>query len=158
MRPLTDFIKIRILELAKERKTSREIGYELQISHMSVIRTLKSSDDPDILSNLSNKGGKPRKISDRTARHIGRSLVANKIRSPKDGLTMLEQPASVWTLRRALNRIGMKAKEKLKKPLLSKKSIKARKSFLDRYKDWTVDDWKHVCCSQYIKYLVFILF
>lgn len=148
MKPLAINIKLRILELAKEGKSSRQIGEELQISHMSVTRTLKSAETSENVPSLMNKGGRPRKISDRAARKVGRLLTSNKIRSAKEGLSFLDEPATVWTLRRSLKRIGLKAKEKKKKPLLTKKNVKARKQFFDRYKDWTVYDWKNVRCPK----------
>lgn len=81
-------------------------------------RILKSNGCSEDVPKLLRKGGRPRKISDRAARNIGRLLTTNKISSAKQGLSVLDQPASVWTLRRALKRIGLKAKEKKNKPLL----------------------------------------
>ena len=48
------------------------------------------------------------------------------------------------TARGALQRIGLQARIKLKKPALSDKNIKRRLQFCGEHKNWTVDDWKRV--------------
>ncbi len=51
------------------------------------------------------------------------------------------------TAARALNKAGLKAGEKKKKPGLSQKNIKARLEFAKKYQDWTVNDWNRVIFS-----------
>ena len=48
------------------------------------------------------------------------------------------------TLRRALREVGLGACVQQKKLLLAKKRVLARLSFAHKYKNWTVDDWRHV--------------
>jgi hypothetical protein len=55
------------------------------------------------------------------------------------------------TVRRTLQEAGLEAVEKVKKPKLSTKNVKARLEFARRYRDWTVEDWKHVIWSDETK-------
>lgn len=58
---------------------------------------------------------------------------------------------SKWTVRRALEKENFYAIEKKRKPALSKKNIKARLSFVKKYKNWTSDDWMKVIWSDETK-------
>lgn len=141
MRSLSDAIKKQALDLLKEGKSTRLIAKTLKISPMSVSRIKKCS---NLERGNINKGGRPKKIEDREARHIGRLLMAGKMSVPRDGLPLLAQKASIWTLRRALNGIVYKAKKKKKKPALSAKNVSSRKAFLKRHENWTFEDWRRV--------------
>ncbi|KAG0803038.1 hypothetical protein G6F60_014095 [Rhizopus arrhizus] len=56
----------------------------------------------------------------------------------------IEKKVGVETVRRALRKAGLGAIEKPKKPLLSAKNIRNRRSWCITHKDWTVDDWKRM--------------
>jgi hypothetical protein len=55
------------------------------------------------------------------------------------------------TVRRALQEAGLGAQEKMEKPRLSPKNIKARLEFAKRHQCWTIDDWKRVIWSDETK-------
>src|SRR5688572_16882792 len=55
------------------------------------------------------------------------------------------------TIRRVLKKKGLKSVEKKKKPLLSKKNIKARLDFAKAHQYWTSDDWERVIFSDETK-------
>ena len=54
---------------------------------------------------------------------------------------------SRMTISRSLKNNGLSSAEKLLKPMLSQKNIKARLEFANAYKEWTVEDWKQVIWS-----------
>jgi hypothetical protein len=47
-------------------------------------------------------------------------------------------------IRRILRKNSFKAVVKKKKPLLSVRHRKARLAFAQKYREWTVEDWKRV--------------
>ena len=49
---------------------------------------------------------------------------------------------SRMTISRSLKNNGLSSAEKLLKPMLFQKNIKARLEFANAYKKWTVEDWK----------------
>ncbi|CAB4485157.1 unnamed protein product [Rhizophagus irregularis] len=51
---------------------------------------------------------------------------------------------SAETIRKVLRKNGFAAREKRKKPLLSKKHREKRLDFAKRFKDWIVQDWSRV--------------
>ena len=51
---------------------------------------------------------------------------------------------SVWTVRRRLKDIGLKARLAYKKPLVSLKNRKKRLSFAKDHEHWGIEDWKKV--------------
>ena len=65
--------------------------------------------------------------------------------------TEADQEISERTVRRILCDGGLAAKEKEKKPCLSKKNIKERLDFARRHRDWTTADWKRVIWSDETK-------
>uniref|UniRef100_A0A0A1XKX3 Transposable element Tc1 transposase n=1 Tax=Zeugodacus cucurbitae TaxID=28588 RepID=A0A0A1XKX3_ZEUCU len=155
MRGVSEEIKRKVERYFSAGKSARDIGKELKISHTTVLRIGKNSN----LERLTcNKGGRPKKIQIREARHVGRLLISNKLTTPKQGLPLLTQNVSVWTLRRALKDAGYKAKEKKKKPALTKKKCFSRKDFLARHEYWTCDDWKRVIVNVNYLWAVFSFF
>ncbi|XP_053946213.1 cystinosin homolog isoform X3 [Anastrepha ludens] len=89
----------------------------------------------------SNKGGRPRKISDRDARHLANLVTSSKAVTPKEALKMLDIDGSQWTARRSLSKLGLKAAEKKTKPMLTKRHVRLRRDFVAAHQSWTVEDW-----------------
>ena len=58
---------------------------------------------------------------------------------------------SAAKIRRILRKSGMRSSKKIKKSFLSSKNRKERYEFSKKYKNWTVDDWKHVVWSDETK-------
>jgi hypothetical protein len=55
-----------------------------------------------------------------------------------------DNPVSVDTVRRALQRIGGKARKPIKRPLLLNRNRVSRLRFARAFAEWTVDDWSRV--------------
>ena len=86
------------------------------------------------------KGGRPRKLSDRDARKMYRLMHNKRTGTPILASKAINKCVSESTARRALQRIGLQARIKLKKPALSDKNIERRLKFCRKHKNWTVDD------------------
>ena len=67
-------------------------------------------------------GGRPRKLSDRFLRELGKDLTRNRLRSAKEAVHKAFEvervTVSATTIRRSLRRTGLRAVKKKKKPLL----------------------------------------
>ena len=66
--------------------------------------------------------------------------IPHAITATKNLQTNLGVSVSERTVRRALNEAGLDAGEKVERPMLSAKNVKARLEFAKRHKDWTVAD------------------
>lgn len=103
------------------------------------------------LKGPSAKNGRPRILSDQDARHMARSLMSGKTKTPKKAAESIGNKATAWTARRALKKVGCFAAKKPKKPKLSVKNRKARMSFALAHQHWTIEDWKRVIWSDECK-------
>ena len=63
---------------------------------------------------------------------------------------IISHPVSSQTIRRVLKKHSFKAVVKKKKPLLSPRHRKARLAFAQKYREWTVEDWKRVIPSTFL--------
>jgi len=95
------------------------------------------------------------KISNTNIRYalciIGSGKAENATQVTKHLHNITNQPLCVQTVRNGLNKVGMKAVVKRKRPLLVKKHMKERLDFAIAHKDWTLEDWKRVVWSDETK-------
>jgi len=95
-----------------------------------------------------NKGGRPHKINEISARYICRNITSGKCDTANQIARMLEQSVDIvvspQTVRNVLKQKGFKAKFKTKKPAISAKNKRKRLEFANKYKYWTTNDWKYV--------------
>lgn len=103
--------------------------------------------------------GRPKVTSKNTDRLIVRLSKQNPFLSSTKILGHLEglgaQAVSARTVRRRLVDAGLFSRRPAKKPLLSKKNVKARLNFAQKYVDWTPDQWKKVVWSDESKFNLF---
>ena len=94
------------------------------------------------------KGGRPRKLSDRDARKMYR-LMHNKLTgTPILASKAINKCVSESTARGALQRIGLQARIKLKKPALFDKNIECLLKSCRKRKNWSVNNWNSVIWSE----------
>ncbi|CAK9819093.1 Transposable element Tc1 transposase [Anthophora quadrimaculata] len=134
------YLQYHFISLCDKDLSLRQIGEECGASRRIVARIKKTYSSASICS----RNGRPRLISNRAAREIAHCIRFESHKTPKTAAQEVGVSASEWTIRRSLKKIGLKAKEKKRKPALSDKSIKLRKKFVDTYKEWTTEDWKRV--------------
>ena len=76
----------------------------------------------------------------------------NKNSTPKGASLPINKNPSKWTARRVLHNIGYTSVVKKKKPALSDKNVEARLNLAREHRNWTIDDWKCVICSDETKF------
>jgi transposase len=89
-------------------------------------------------------GGLPEKLSAQDKRTYVRAVTSGRLDTAVVATKRLRKETGVdvsdCTVRRARNEAGLYAQEKVAKPKLSAKNIKARLDFARRHQHWTVDD------------------
>lgn len=76
---------------------------------------------------------------------------ANAVEATNYINTIIPTPVSSETVRRVLRKKSFKAVVKKKKPLLSARHRQRRLAFAQKYREWTVEDWKRVIWSDETK-------
>ncbi len=139
--------------------TTREIAQKVGCkSHTTISRLKKKYEET---GNVKNKlgSGRPRKLNERDERSVIRRLMtkecSNVVQLQKSLKTNDNVEVSSNTVRRVLQRNGLVARVKRKKPLLSKKHRENRLKFAKSYKDWTISNWNKVVWSDESKFQIF---
>lgn len=147
MRKTPTDIENNVINLLQNNYSCRKIAEKLNLSK-STVNDIKKRQN---VACNNNQGGRPRLLSDGDARQIERLLHNKDTKTPKNAAKSIGKDVSSWTVRRALNRIGLVASVKKKKPALSDRNVKRRLHFCKTHKNWTVDDWKRVIWSDETK-------
>lgn len=150
--------RVRICTLLDEGYSTRSIAIRERVSNGTVWKTGKRRAEGHGYKDLP-RSGRPRLFSERTERKILRMIKSgeldNAIEVQKHLLNKENLDVSVDTIRRIFHRNGLVARVKKKKPFLSKRHRQSRLEFAKKYKDWTIDDWKHVVWSDESKFQIF---
>lgn len=132
-------------------KSVREIGkkYKVSIGFVSKLRQ-KISEVTE-----KNKGGRQPKLNPHTKRIVRRLLVSGAVENATEANKVLREAHQInvsnQTIRRCLKESGMKAKTKVKKPLLSAKHRATRLKFAKEHADWSAEQWRLVTWSDETK-------
>lgn len=140
-----------ILSLLTSGHSVRDIQSLTGVSKSKVSNIAK-----EMLPNKENlRGGRPSKLSVTDKRAITMQIQSGKAENAvevcKNLNTILSNPVSVQTVRNALKKDDFKAVVKKKKPFLSARHRRERLTFAQKYKDWTLEDWKRVLWSDETK-------
>lgn len=151
MKSLTPAQITRIITLLDQGKSGHQIHHITGISTGSISK-IRSSHSGTLSKST---GGRPRKLSPSDI-HYAVHLITSQKEDHATGVaksleTVVEQPVSIKTIRRALKKAGMKPVVKKKRPFLSQKHRRARLEFAEAHKDWTLEDWKRVVWSDETK-------
>ena len=151
MCPISSAQKENILSLASNGISTCHIASKLGIGKSTVSRTLQN-----LLPNHQTPStGRPSKLCAIDQRVILTQITtckaANAVQAAKHINTVISTPVSSETVRRILRKNSFKAVVKKKKPLLSVRHRRARLAFAQKYREWTVEDWKRVIWSDETK-------
>jgi transposase len=151
MRPISAQVKRDIIAEANKGISNRAIALKLDVGYGTVQRVVNGAGiDPKRA-----KAGRVRKISPHLRRLAVRSITSGKVDTAVDVKRMLVAShgveVSVQTVRNELRASGLKARPKVKKPLLTKRFRQARLRFAKKYQHWTVEDWRRVIFSDETK-------
>ena len=151
MKPLSPADSDHILFLLDSGYSGGQIASKTGVSNSTISR-LRSRHRPYLKKAL---GGRPSKLSDTNIRYalhlIGTGKAENAVQVTKYLQDITNQSLSAQTVRNGLNKVGMMAVVKRKRPLLIKKHMKERLDFAIVHQDWTLDDWKKVVWSDETK-------
>ncbi len=95
--------------------------------------------------------GRPKKLTSREEKLIVRNFNNGKCETTTDGVNLvsetLQKTVSNSLIRNKLYENNMKSYKKQQAPLISKKNLRARKIFYEKYKNFTYEEWQKVIFS-----------
>lgn len=151
MRSIPKNTEQRAIFLLEKGLSTRQVANKLNISQSTAQKLRKNCKNKPIIS----KGGRRSSIDGRLRRVCIKKMSSGKVDTASNLNTILKEDFGVHvsnsTIRRALRQAGLKAKEKVAKPMLSATNIRKRLAFAKAHKHWTVEDWKRVIFSDETK-------
>lgn len=150
--------RARIRLLREEGYSIRQIALRERVPRSTVSRICQRVADTGSYEDML-RSGRPRILSERHERKIVRMITSNECQTAVDVQSNLRKyeniNVSIDTIRRILQRNGLVARVRRKKPLLLQRHRRQRKRFAEKYKDWGIDDWKRVVWSDESKFQLF---
>ncbi|CAB4429059.1 unnamed protein product [Rhizophagus irregularis] len=152
--------RVRAIQLLELGLSLREVAARIgeNVHYSSISRLKKKYKETNSVYDK-KKTGRPRKLTDRDERIMVRRIMTDECStgvSVQKSLKINDKiEVSERTVQRALNRNGLFACAKCKKPLLSKTHREKRLKFARKYQKWTVSDWSKVVWSDESKFQIF---
>jgi Transposase/DDE superfamily endonuclease len=143
---LSDIDIAKILGLAKGILSQRKIASLMKCSQKAVQRTLETY----LFETFNGRNARrkyERITTEREDRYIVRALKQNDSIPLRDITNIIEPQISETTLRRRRTEAGLGSYVSAEKPGLSPENVAKRLAWAERYKNWTVEDWKKVIWS-----------
>jgi transposase len=144
MKPIPKAIIKDAIRLMSEGISTRETACRLNISQSMASRIYSSNKEKMPV----NKVCQPRKLQAETTEYLKVNFKRGYLKTAKEARDkandLLPASVSTSTIRRQLREAGLIAKRKIKRPALQPHYIYGRKIFVRKYKEWTINDWKHV--------------
>lgn len=148
MPKVIDANTIAIIE--KELREGKSVRKIAEKCHASLGLISKIRKNMTVVPNT-NKPGRPQKLCSQTKRTVRRLLLSGAVDNAVEARNAIAEALDTRvcseTIRRCLKESGMKAKTKIKKPLLTAKHMAARLAFAKQHADWDVNQWKLVTWS-----------
>ena len=139
--------RLKIIKFRQQNWSIRKIPQELNVAKSTVCDTWKLFKQTGDVRER-NRPGRKRKTDERLNRYLRHQSLLDRRRTAVDISRDINQwrgtRVSVWTVRRRLRELGLKARLAYKKPLVSLKNRKKRLSFAKDHEHWGVEDWKKV--------------
>ena len=140
-----------IISLLNENLSLRQIAPKVGVSIATVSRVRKELG----YHHLTNRGGRPAKLSQQDRRRAVRLVTSGKADNAVQVAQELNMNRndriSAQTVRRALKNMGMKSIVKKKKTFLSAKHKSERLDFARQHQYWIIEDWKRFIWSDETK-------
>lgn len=147
MHPISNSTIQNALVLLRQGKSACQVATSLSIGYGTVCkyRNQYKENIPE------PKTGRPTKVTKTTKRLLAQKFDTGQIKTLKEGQNIIKsidgKNVHVESVRNYLKSEDLKAYVNQKKPDLTAKQIKKRYEFAKIYKNWTVEDWKHVMFS-----------
>ena len=154
---VTDVKKI-IINLHNKGLSCRKISEKVFVKKSAIATIIKTW---KAMKSFANKPrcGRPKATTSATDRLIRRKALQDRGISSStiasEVFSELGVKVSACTIRRRLNKMGLKGQTARKKPWLSKANIKKRLAWAKDHSSWTIDDWKKVTWSDESKFCLF---
>jgi transposase len=150
MRAISKQIQRNIHSLLQKGISTRQVAKRCNVSQ-STVQRLQSHNPINV-----NKPpqGRPKKLSAQDEHACIRAITSGQLETAAAVTQQLCETGvtvSSHTVRRTLKKAGLKATEKIRKPKLSPKNIKAQLDFAQQHRHWTVADWRRVIWSDETK-------
>lgn len=156
---ITSPIKCLIIERCSNGVSSRTVAHEFHVGHATVSRIFNRWTATNELPVRKSGSGRKPKSTEREQRAIVRLIKADPQKNATDGqkyaANVLQVDISRRTVRRILNNAKLFGRRPAKKPLISVKNRKARKTFAREHLHWTIDNWSKVLFSDESKFMLF---
>ncbi|CAI7766389.1 unnamed protein product [Closterium sp. NIES-54] len=144
----------RIAEGRSYRQIAQELGVSKSAVHDELLRHLGPKTFDELVPSPAKPGG-PRKLPEKIARIVIRSIVSGESKTAEAAAGMISSTHGISvtgaTVRNTLKRHRVRAIEKASKPRLSAKNVKDRMQWAKDHQHWTIDDWKRVVWSDETK-------
>jgi Transposase len=143
---LSDINIGKILGLAKAKLPQRNIAALMKCSQKAIQHTLATY----LFETFQGRNARreyARKTTKLQDRYIERVLKKNDLISLRDITNLVGLPISHWTVAHRRSEKGMGSFIAAQKPGLWVENVAKRLEWANQYKDWTIDDWKHVIWS-----------
>lgn len=151
MKKLSQAILNDVTSKINHGQSSRNIAQSLGLSKSSVNNIRNSLPE----STTKPKAGAPQKLNDRDKRDIVRKVILedaeDAVAAARIANRGREKPISPETVRRVLREYNWESKSKIKKPKLLNRHKSERLKWAQKYKEWTVYDWKRIVWSDETK-------
>jgi transposase len=155
MKRLSRSIRRHIISLIWAGDSTRAIASQTGVSHTTVSQIRSSC----VLEHSKPHPGRPRSLSSYEEREIARLARTGKVLTAVDAKKEMDElelaSVSVDTVRRTLNRSGLRARIRKSKPLLRPHHREKRLEFAMEHEKWTLDDWHKVIWSDETKISIF---
>jgi len=136
----------KILGLAKATMSQRKIA-TLMKTGLHTIQNILATYLFETFQGRNPRRIYPRKTSEREDRYILRALQQNNDLPLRDITNKVALGISETTLRRRRSEAGLGSYIAAQKPGLTADHIRKRLEWAEKYKDWTIEDWKKVIWS-----------
>lgn len=156
--PCTRYIdsptKNQIIEAMKSGRKQVSVATEYQVGKDTVRRLWERYQNEGTVKRRA-KSGRPTKTTARQDRNMVNYVRQDPNRTATDATAyvnqVLEVPISTKTASRRLRKAGLFARRPARRPMLTKKHMKARLEFARDHEHWTVQDWGRVLWSDEVK-------
>ena len=155
IKPISASTRSPIVSLLLSGHSTRAVAAQTGVSQSTVSNIARK----EFVNRQYCSAGRPRLVTSRLERRIVRMVETGEVNTAVEVKQQLETTAeshvSTQTVRRILKRNGMRSRVKPKKPLLRPRHRRQRLEFAQKYRNWTVDDWRRVVWSYETKINLF---
>lgn len=151
MKPLSPSTILSVISLLDAGESHRKISTRVGVS-VGAVSKVRKLHRPLLVNAI---GGRPKILADQDVRLAVRTITSGKTDNAVQTARMLrsaiKKQVGPATVRRELSAVGLKAKVKVSKPLLSRKHRQDRLDFAIAHQYHTEDDWKRYVWSDETK-------